>query len=407
MLKNKNIILGVTGGIAAYKAADLVSRLKKEGANVEVIMTEASKEFIDPLTFQTMSGNPVHTSMFNEVDKFDVEHISLAQKSDLILIAPATANTIGKIANGIADNLLTTVVMASNKKIVFASAMNTFMYNNPIVEENINKLKDQGYYFIEPGTGLLACGDYGAGKMAKPEEIVEFIDKTLDDESSSSKDLIGKDIIITAGPTIEPIDPVRYITNHSSGKMGYSLAKEAVNRGANVHLISGPTSLEKPKGVDFISINTTQEMFNEVENLFEDCDILIKAAAPSDIKPIEYNEEKIKKADMEKEGFSIEFEQNPDIAKYFGKKKENQLMIGFAAESSNVEENAKRKLDEKNFDMIIANDITQEGSGFKSDTNVISIIDDKSKSDFSKMLKDKVARTVFDEILDMLKTKAD
>lgn len=401
MLKNKNIVLGVTGGIAVYKAADLVSKLKKQSANVEVIMTKGSMEFVNPLTFQTMSENPVHTSMFNEINKFDVEHISLAQKGDLILIAPATANTIGKIANGIADNLLTTVVMASNKRVVFAPAMNTWMYNNPIVQANMKKLEVMGYSFIEPGSGRLACGDYGAGKMAEPEDIVEYIDSLLTD-----KDLKGKDIIITAGPTIEKIDPVRYITNHSSGKMGYSIAREASKRGAKVHLISGPTSLDVPKNIDFIPIDTTEEMFEEVGKLFNACDILIKAAAPADLKPKEYNDKKIKKNNIKDSDFSLSFIENPDIAKYYGNKKINQIIVGFAAESDDLIKNAKIKLREKNLDFIVANDITQKGAGFKGDTNIVSIIDNYSKIDYPILDKTEIAKTILDKVAKILQDKS-
>ena len=378
-----------------------MEKLKKKGVNVEVIMTQASQEFVTPLTFQTMSSNPVHTSMFNEIDKFDVEHIALAQKGDVILIAPATANTIGKIANGIADNLLTTVIMASNKKVVFAPAMNTWMYNNPVVKANIEKLENIGYEFIEPGTGLLACGDYGAGKMAEPEDIVEYIDGVLTD-----KDLRGKDIVITAGPTIEAIDPVRYLSNYSSGKMGYSIAREAVKRGAKVHLISGPTSLKPPSGVDFISVNTTQEMFKEVEILFKDCDILIKSAAPADLKPKKYSSEKIKKDSLNGDVFKLEFIRNPDIAESFGNQKKDQIIIGFAAETTNLIENAKIKLKKKNFDFIVANDITKKGAGFKADTNIISIIDNYTKEDYPIMEKEKIAKLILDKAVKILKNKS-
>lgn len=401
MLKDKNIILGVTGGIAVYKAVDLVSKFKKRGANVEVIMTEASQEFVNPLTFQTMSVNLVHTSMFNKIDKFDVEHISLAQKGDIILIAPATANTIGKIANGIADNLLTTVVMASNTKVVFAPAMNTWMYNNPIVQSNIKKLEHLGYEFIKPAIGRLACGDYGAGKMAESEDIVEYVDSVL-----TEKDLIGKDVVITAGPTIESIDPVRYITNHSSGKMGYSIAKEALKRGAKVYLISGPTSLKPPNGVDFISVNTTEEMFKEVGKLFNTCDILIKSAAPADFKPKKYSEDKIKKKKIDDDTFKLEFIRNPDIAEYYGNRKKNQIVIGFAAETNDLIENAKNKLKKKNFDFIVANDITKKGAGFKTDTNIISVIDNDGIVDYSIMGKDEIAKIILDKAVKISKNKS-
>lgn len=394
MLKGKTIILGVTGGIAAYKAVDLVSKLTKQNANVEVIMTDAATEFINPLTFQTMSNNPVHTSMFNKIDRFDVEHIALAKKADMILVAPATANTIGKIANGLADNLLTTVIMASHAKIVFASAMNTEMYNNPIHQENMNKLKGLGYEFIQPGVGLLACGDYGAGKMAEPVDIVDYVI-----DSFVEKDLLGKKILITAGPTIEPLDPVRYVTNHSSGKMGFLLGKEAISRGAEVVLISGPTCLDTPKGVELVKVNTTKDMFEAVGKYFDNCDVLIKAAAPADYRPEYSIPTKIKKKDGEKDELNIKFVRNPDIAYHYGNKKTKQIVVGFAAETDNLVEYAKGKLINKNFDFIVANDITIKGAGFKSDTNIVTIIDNKddlksfpimSKRDLAKIILDKV-----------------
>lgn len=401
MLKGKHIVLGVTGGIAVYKAADLVSRLKKQGASVEVIMTEAAEEFVDPLTFQTMSLNPVHTDMFREIEKYDVEHISLAQKSDIILIAPATANTIGKIANGIADNLLTTVVMASTAKVIFVPAMNTFMYKNPIVQENIKKLEGLDYEFIEPGVGLLACGDYGAGKMAEPEVIVDYLINSI-----NKKDLKGREILITAGPTIEPIDPVRYITNHSSGKMGYSLAEEATKRGANVTLISGPTNLEAPKGVRLIKVKTTQEMFKAVEDNFEQCDALIKSAAPADYRPEHRQERKIKKKDDNDE-LNIKMVRNPDIAKYFGNRKGNRVVIGFAAETNNLIEHAKVKLKSKNLDFIVANDVTQGGAGFGTDTNIISVVDaNEDVTDYPKMGKKEVANIILDRLVDVFKNES-
>lgn len=402
MLKGKNIILGVTGGIAVYKAADLVSRLKKQNANVEVIMTDAAMEFVNPLTFQTMSNNPVHTSMFNKIDKFDVEHISLAKKADMILVAPATANTIAKVAHGFADNLLTTVIMASHAKIVFAPAMNTEMYNNPIQQENMNKLKKLGYEFIQPGVGLLACGDYGAGKMAEPADIVEYVI-----DAFVEKDLKGKKIVITAGPTIEPLDPVRYITNHSSGKMGYLLGKEAKSRGAEVVIISGPTSLEAPKGVQVVHVNTTQEMFDAVGEHFDSCDILIKSAAPADYRPENISSTKIKKKDNKEDELNIKFVRNPDIALHYGNKKNKQIVIGFAAETDNLVEYAKNKLEKKNFDFIVANDVTKEGAGFKSDTNIVTIIDNKGEIEsYPIMTKSKLSKTILDKAYLILKDKS-
>lgn len=392
MLKGKNILLGVTGGIAAYKAADLVSKLVKHHANVDVIMTEAATKFITPLTFQTMSVNQVHTEMFGLITNFDVEHISLAQKADVILVAPATANTIGKIANGIADNMLTTVIMASTAKIIFAPAMNTNMYNNPIVQENIDKLKKLGHEFIPPGIGRLACGDYGAGKMAEPTDIVDYLMSTF-----VKKDLIGKKIVITAGPTIEPLDPVRYITNHSSGKMGYSIAKNAADRGADVILITGPTSLEPPKNIRTIRVNTTEEMFEAVGAHFDDCYALIKAAAPLDYRPETVSDIKIKKKDDDI--LSLNLVRNKDIAAFYGHKKKGQIMVGFAAETNNVIEYAIGKMKKKNFDFIVANNVTTSGAGFKTDTNIATIINkDGSLEEYPLMEKSELGKIILDKI---------
>ena len=400
MLKNKNIILGVTGGIAVYKAADLVSKLRKQHANVDVIMTEGATKFVTPLTFQTMSQNQVHIEMFGLINNFDVEHISLAQKADIILIAPATANTIGKIANGIADNMLTTVVMASRAKIIFAPAMNTEMYNNPIVQDNISKLKKLGCEFITPGVGLLACGDYGAGKMAEPINIVEYVISSF-----AKKDLIGKKIVVTAGPTIEPLDPVRYMTNHSSGKMGYSIAKEAKDRGANVVLITGPTSLVPPDDVEVVNVDTTQDMFDAVGRYFTDCDVLIKSAAPLDYKPETVSPIKIKKKDGEEDILDLKFIRNPDIAAHYGKLKDKQIIVGFAAETNNLIEYANNKLKKKNFDFIVANNIAEPGAGFQADTNIATIIEKNGnnethplmgKTDLAKIIIDKVSYLIED-----------
>lgn len=398
MLDNKNIIVGVTGGIAIYKTLDLISKLKKENANIEVIMTKAATEFITPLTFQTMSQNRVHFDMFGLVNEMEVEHISLAKKADVILVAPATANTLGKIANGIADNLLTTVIMATNKKVVFAPAMNTQMYKNPIVQNNIIKLKELGYEFINPGEGRLACGDEGTGKMAEPAQIIEYLKNLF-----TEKDLIGKKIIVTAGPTQEAIDPVRYITNRSSGKMGYAIAKEASRRGADVILIAGPTDLEVPDGVKFERITTTQEMLEKINLYFDDADVLVKAAAPSDYKPTHFSDKKIKKENgIDK--LEIDFEKNPDIAAYFGARKKNkQLIVGFAAETDDLYENATKKIQSKNLDFIVANDVTMEGAGFEVDTNIVSIIyKDGTIENLPIMEKSELAKIIIDKIKDIL-----
>ena len=364
-------------------------------------MTKYATEFVGTLTFQTMSCNPVHVDMFEKISKFDVEHISLAQKADLFLIAPSSGNTIGKVANGIADNLLTTVIMATKAKVVFAPAMNTGMYTNPIVQKNINTLKSLGYEFIEPGIGRLACGDYGAGKMAEPDEILEYIISSF-----KEKDLKDKKILITAGPTQEALDPVRYITNHSTGKMGYSLAKEARDRGAEVVLITGPTSIEHPKGIKVVNITTTLEMFEKVGDYFDQCDILIKSAAPADYRPKNKSESKIKKTKTD-DKMDITFIKNPDIAKYYGSKKKHQIIVGFAAETDNLIEYAKHKLKSKNFDLIVANDISQKGAGFKSDTNIVTIIDKEfNQTIYPIMNKLDVANIILDQVSNLIKNKS-
>ncbi len=394
MLKNKNILLGVTGGIAAYKSAALVSKLRKTGANVKVIMTSSACEFISPLTFQTLSNNIVHTEMFNQLYNMDVEHISLAKWADVFVIAPASANTIAKMANGIADNMLTTVFLASRSKVLVAPAMNTFMLNNEATIKNLKTLEDRGISILDTQSDVLACGDEGSGKMLEPEDILFEIESAL-----TEKDLIGKKIVITSGPTVEKIDPVRYLSNYSSGKMGYSLAKEAVKRGANVTLISGPTSLDIPNVNKFIRIESTLDMFDAVESEFENADVLIKAAAPADYRPAKVSDEKIKK-DAKEDLESIELVHNPDIAKYFGNIKQKQLIIGFAAESQNEIEYGKGKLKKKNLDMIVVNNIKQKGAGFKSDTNIASIIDrDGNVDSLSIMSKECLAEEILNRIV--------
>lgn len=396
MLKDKNIVLGITGGIAAYKAADLVSRLKKLGANIDVIMTKSATEFITPLTLQSLSQNYVTVDMFKEPKKWEVEHISLASRADLFVVAPATANVIGKVANGIADDMLTTTIMATKAKVVFAPAMNTNMYNNPIFKENMEKLKKIGYGFIKPGSGRLACGDYGEGKMAEPSCIVEHIVGLL-----SSNELMGKKVVVTAGPTIEPLDPVRYMTNYSSGKMGYVIAEEAKKRGAEVVLISGPTSINPPLGVEIISINTTREMLKAVEEQFSGCDILIKAAAPLDYRPENVSDKKIKKTSDE---LNIKFVKNPDIVAQISTKKHNQVIVGFAAETDNLIENAKDKIQRKNLDFIVANNILEDGAGFKGDTNIVTIIDKNgNKESYEKMLKEDLSKVILDKAIQYLR----
>ena len=394
MLENKNILLGVTGGIAAYKSAALVSKLRKVGANVKVIMTSSACEFISPLTFQTLSNNIVHTEMFNQLYNMDVEHISLAKWADVFVIAPASANTIAKMANGIADNMLTTVFLASRSKVLVAPAMNTFMLNNEATIKNLKTLEDRGISILDTQSDVLACGDEGSGKMLEPEDILFEIESSL-----TEKDLSGKKIVITSGPTVEKIDPVRYLSNHSSGKMGYSLASEATKRGANVTLISGPTSIKVPNVNKFIRIESTLDMFDAVEKEFKNADVLIKAAAPADYRPEKYYDEKIKK-DAKEDLESIELVHNPDIAKYFGNIKEKQLIVGFAAESQNEIEYGYGKLKKKNLDMIVVNNIKQKGAGFKSDTNIASIIDrDGNVDSLSIMSKECLAEEILNRIV--------
>ncbi|KNF08736.1 putative coenzyme A biosynthesis bifunctional protein CoaBC [Gottschalkia purinilytica] len=393
MLKDKSIVLGVTGGIAVYKAVDVVSRLKKLGADVNVIMTNSATKFVTPLTFQSLSQNYVVTDMFEEPKTWDIEHISLASKADLFLVAPATANIIGKVANGIADDMLSTTIMATQAKVVFVPAMNTNMYNNPVFKKNVEELKKLGYEFIEPGYGRLACGVYGQGKMAEPIDIVDYVVNKF-----TKKDLEGKKVIVTAGPTIEPLDPVRYMTNHSSGKMGYAIANEAKERGADVVLVTGPTNLQDPSGVKLIKVNTTTEMFNAIEKEFNDCDVLIKAAAPLDYRPVKVSDKKIKKDD---DNMNIEFTRNVDIALHFGKtKKDNQILVGFAAETNDLIENAKKKIITKNLDFIVANDVTQSETGFKVDNNTVTIIDKNGEiNNYPTMKKEEVSELIINKVV--------
>ncbi|EJO5347939.1 bifunctional phosphopantothenoylcysteine decarboxylase/phosphopantothenate--cysteine ligase CoaBC [Clostridium botulinum] len=392
-MNKKCIVLGVTGGIASYKSLDIVSRLKKNNYDVNVIMTKSALEFIHPLPFQSLSGNMVSKDMFEEPKAFEIQHISLAKKADMILIAPATANIIGKVANGIADDMLSTTIMAATCPVVFAPAMNTNMYKNPIVKSNIEKLKNLGYEFIDPISGRLACGDVGEGKMANTEDIVEMVYSIL----YPIKDLQGKNVLVTAGPTLAPIDPVRYITNKSSGKMGYSIAKEARDRGANVTLVSGPTNLKVPLGVKVLKINTNEEMLKAVKDNFAKQHIVIKSAAVADYKPKEYKEHKIKKSGSD---LNLELIRDKDILKELGLIKENQILVGFAAESKNLLDNAKSKLDKKNLDFIVANNILSKETGFASEDNLVTIISKNGHiRKLEKMSKRQVAREIFDIIL--------
>jgi phosphopantothenoylcysteine decarboxylase/phosphopantothenate--cysteine ligase len=388
----KTVVIGVCGGVAAYKALDVISSLRKKNINVNVIMTKSALEFVTPLSFQSLSQNMVVTDMFSEPKAWEIQHISLAKKADLILIVPATANVIGKIANGIADDMLSTTIMATTAPVVFAPAMNTNMYKNPIVQENISKLKKLGYSFISPASGRLACGDVGEGKLADTNLISDMALSMLYD----IKDMKNKKVLITAGPTIAPIDPVRYISNRSTGKMGYALAEEARDRGAAVTLISGPTNINPPFGVAFISVKTNQEMYDKVLEYFPDQDMVIKSAAVADYKPEQYSPMKIKKKEN---NLTLALTKDNDILKTLGEIKKHQLLVGFAAESDNLIENAKDKLIKKNLDFIVANDISGTDVGFASDENKVFIFNKNGTSiQLDKMPKKLVARELFNLI---------
>lgn len=403
MLSNKTIIVGVTGGIAAYKACDVVSKLKKLNANIHVIMTESACEFVQPMTFQTLSNNFVINDMFKEPKTWEVEHIELAKKADAFLIVPATANFIGKLAAGIADDMLTTTVMATRAPVIIAPAMNTNMYTNRIVQANMDKLGDLGYRFIDPASGRLACGDIGAGKLADVDDILAFIVDFFEKESEA-KDLAGRKIMISAGPTIEAIDPVRYITNRSSGKMGYAIAKRAVARGAQVTLVSGKTDLEVPEGLaKFISIESADDLYENLVGEFDSNDVVIQSAAVADYKPKSYSDKKIKKKDSD---LRIDLCRNKDIAQELGKIKGDKVLVGFAAETNDVLENAAKKIKKKNLDFIVANDLTMQGAGFSTETNIVKIIEaDGRIKEYPKLLKSEVGDIILDKVRDILENK--
>ena len=395
-LKGKNVVLCVTGGIAVYKAVDVVSKLKKLGANVDVIMTKNSTEFVSPLTFQSLSHNKVIDNMFSEIKYWDIEHISLAQKADVFVVVPATTNVVGKIANGIADDMVTTTIMATKAKVLIAPAMNTNMYTNPIYQNNEKKLKEIGYLFISPVSGKLACGDIGAGKLADTKDIVDRIEYELTIEEKL-KDI---KILVTAGPTVEKIDPVRFITNRSTGKMGYAISKQAKIMGAEVTLITGPTNIEKPYVDNIIEIESAEEMYKEVIKN-KDVDVIIMTAAVSDYRPKEYIDKKIKKSDND---LVLELGRNKDILFELGKIKKNQLLIGFAAETNNIKEYALKKLREKNLDLIVANDVSKKEIGFGADSNEVMFFDkNENEFEFEKMSKDLVAIEIINKIIDLLK----
>ncbi len=398
MLENKKIVLGVTGGIAAYKAAELTRALIKAGAKVKVIMTRSAAEFITPLTMQTLSQGPVYTDMFGATDSYDIAHISLAEFADAFVIAPATGNIIGKIASGIADDLLSTTIMAQNKPTLICPAMNDKMLANPIVQENIRKLKHYGYSVMESAVGELACKTKGTGRLPEIPAIMDAIESLL-----TPKDFAGEIILITAGPTEEPLDPVRFITNRSSGKMGYALAKASHQRGARVTLISGPTQIPAPCVEEFVSVRTAQDMYRAVMERYEKADIIIKAAAVADYRPKTMSEEKIKK---DKEMTGIELARNPDIIAAIGAKKKKGILVGFAMETQDLLANARGKLLKKNMDMIVANSLREEGAGFQADTNIITIIDKTGKTHpLDKMTKIDAAHKILDHVQTLMKPK--
>ena len=397
MLKGKTVLLGITGSIAAYKIAYLASALHKLHADVHVLMTENATNFINPITFETLTGNKCLVDTFDRNFQFQVEHVSIAKKADIVMIAPASANVIGKIANGLADDMLTTTVMACRCQKLFAPAMNTAMYENPIVQDNIRKLKHYGYEVITPASGYLACGDTGAGKMPEPETLLEYILR----EVAFEKDLSGKKILVTAGPTQEAIDPVRCLTNHSSGKMGYAIAKMAMLRGAEVTLVSGPTAIEPPLFVKVVPVTSARDMFEAVTGVSDQQDIIIKAAAVADYRPKQVSEDKVKKNDDQA---SIELERTDDILKYLGQhKKDGQFLCGFSMETKNMIGNSRAKLEKKNLDMVAANNLKVEGAGFQGDTNVLTLITQDEEVSIPLMSKEDAALKILDKIISLTK----
>ena len=390
MLKGKTVLLGVTGGIAAYKIANLASALVKLHADVNVIMTQNATNFINPITFESLTGNKCIVDTFDRNFKFKVEHIALAELADVFMVAPASANVIGKIANGIADDMLTTTFMACKKKKILAPAMNTNMYKNPIVQDNIRKLKSYGMEIIEPATGYLACGTTGSGKLPDEKILLEYILR----EVAYEKDLSGKTVLVTAGPTREAIDPVRFISNHSTGKMGYAIARSASLRGARVILVSGPVSIEPPLFAELVPVGSAEDMYNAVMKYKDEADIIIKSAAVADYTPVSASSEKIKKQSGD---MRIELRRTKDILKELGQsRRENQFICGFAMETENLIENAVKKLESKNVDMIVANSLKTEGAGFGTDTNVVTLITKDGKTELPLMSKTDVAMKILD-----------
>lgn len=395
MLKGKKIVLGVTGGIAVYKAVDLVSRLRKQGAEVRVIMTAHAQEFVTPLTFKEISGNQVAVSMWNSNQEFNVEHIALANWADLFLIAPATANILAKMAHGLADDLLSTTLLATKVPVIACPAMNTGMYENPVTQENIKKLKNRGIIIMPPAVGHLACGTSGPGRLPEPQNIVDFIIRFL---AKREGDFRGLKVLVTAAGTREPIDPVRYVGNRSSGKMGYAVAQMAAERGADVLLISAPSALKVPANVQIVQVETTCQMLEACLKAYENVDIVIKAAAVADYHPRDVAAQKIKK--KTDDALIVVMDKNPDILKILGEKKTHQVLVGFAAETQNLLANAKEKIVKKNLDMIVANDVTAAGAGFNTDTNIVKFLFASGEvRSLEKMPKTEVANCILDEVL--------
>ncbi len=396
MLRGKTVILGITGGIAAYKAAELTSLLVKQHCDVHVIMTKGALEFMTPLTFEALTGNAVHTDVFDRANACKIPHISLSAAADAVIIAPATADITAKLACGIADDMLTSTVLAAQCPKIIAPAMNTRMYENPVTQDNIKRLADYGWRIVTPDSGRLACGDTGSGKLPSPQRLLQQVLLTV----AKEKDMTGMSVLISAGPTKEAIDPVRYITNHSTGKMGYALAECAAMRGASVTLVTGTDRLPDPSGVNTVHIRSAAEMFCEIKK-YSDADIIVKAAAVADYRPKTVAENKIKKNDSEA---SIELERTDDILKYLGEnKKSGQLLCGFSMETENLIENSRKKLTKKNLDMICANSLKTEGAGFGTDTNVITLITNVGEAQLELMSKADAADRIFSELLALKK----
>ena len=401
MLNGKKIALGVTGGIAVYKAVDLVSRLRKQGAEVRVIMTEHAQQFVTPLTFKEISGNKVAVSMWDSNQEFNVEHISLANWADAFVVAPATANILAKMANGIADDLLSTTLLAAQAPIIVCPAMNTGMYQNPITQENIEKLQKHGVTVMPPAVGYLACGVTGPGRLPEPQQIVEFIDAFF---AKKDGDMVGLKVLVTAAGTREPIDPVRFVGNRSSGKMGYAIAQAAAQRGAEVLLVTGPSALEIPPNVNGVKVETTNEMLDACMAAYGDMDVVIKAAAVADYRPRDVADQKIKK--KTDDALTVVMDKNPDILKELGARKAHQVLVGFAAETQNLLENAREKIVKKNLDMIVANDVTAAGAGFNADTNIVKFLFPSGEvRSLEQMAKTQVANILLDTVMELKANK--